>query len=190
MPKGIQFNPGILLQFLCTYSCQCGIMSAMEFDSHRRILNRCGITDIEEKEYTNIGRTRYITAKFKGFTLRYQNYYWVVSGEVPIDMAMKLFEDPVGKTDIRSNGHCGCPSPMENGIKWIASDGREVIKTRNIEDFKSMEYLQGVFAPEEVMSRYIFNDDPESIGATASVNMYHIDSELGLYIFIQAVKSL
>jgi hypothetical protein len=42
-------------------------------------------------------------------------YYWVVIGLVPLYVANELYENPIGKKDVRVSGHCGCPSPIE----WI-----------------------------------------------------------------------
>ena len=41
-------------------------------------------------------------------------YYWMVSGNVPLAVAQELYDDPVGRTDVRVVGHCGCPPPE----KW------------------------------------------------------------------------
>lgn len=40
-------------------------------------------------------------------------YYWMVSGNVPMDAANEMYADPVGVTDVRVVGHCGCPPPKE-----------------------------------------------------------------------------
>lgn len=167
-----------------------GQQPALLHDRHARTLRRCGVTDVEEREYDRDASRKYVFGKLNGFTFRFQNYYWVVKGTVPITIAEELYEHPVGKTDIRVSGHCGCPHPLEYGSEWTAADGRIVIGTDHREEFKKLEHLEGYFLPEEVNARYIFNDDPASIGATCSVDSYHIDSELALYIFINAVKEL
>ena len=44
----------------------------------------------------------------------YRNwYYYVVSGYVPMEAAIELYEHPIGKKDVRVEGHCGCPDPRE-----------------------------------------------------------------------------
>lgn len=146
-----------------------------------RTLNRCGITDVDRSS---------MVGRFKNFLFRFQNYYWIVEGSVPILVANQMFKHPIGKTDIRVGGHCGCLDPMDYGIKWTSADGREVIKTSEEIDFKKFEYLGGDWLPEIVQAKYIFHDSPESIGAIATVNHYHIDSELGLYIFMMHVQRL
>lgn len=37
--------------------------------------------------------------------------YWSVTGYVPLDTAVKMYRDPIGKRDVRVAGHCGCPPP-------------------------------------------------------------------------------
>lgn len=38
-------------------------------------------------------------------------YYWIVDGHVPLFVAQRLYEDPLGRRDVRVNGHCGRPAP-------------------------------------------------------------------------------
>ncbi len=51
-------------------------------------------------------------------------YYWVVEGPVGLEVAEKMYEDPVGHTDIRVGGDAGCPPPAKwaedrGGIKYV-----------------------------------------------------------------------
>ena len=53
-------------------------------------------------------------------------YYWMVRGNVPLKIAKKLYEDPIGRRDVRVAGHCGCPPPKGwtktiNGKKCVTS---------------------------------------------------------------------
>lgn len=70
--------------------------------------------------------------------------YWVVSGPVPLNVALELYADPVGVTDIRVAGHAGCPSPAD----W------------------SRTTASGRF-----------------------VETYHIDTEVGLRIFVDTIRA-
>ncbi len=113
--------------------------------------------------------------------------YWVAEGQVPLEVALKLYENPVGKTDIRVTGHCGCPAPAAPWIRWrdpetgkciISTDQRDTMqKIGENPEFKDMV--------EKFFNDFIFNNDPKSIGGIPSVDLYHIDTELGLYIFAQ-----
>lgn len=72
--------------------------------------------------------------------------YWIANGSVPIALARKLYNDPVGATDIRVAGHCACPPPQPPWTDIV--DGVEV------------------------------------------VSGYHIDTEVGLRLFADAIRSL
>lgn len=53
-------------------------------------------------------------------------YYWMISGNVPLKIAKKLYENPIGKRDVRVYGHCGCPPPKKwttriNGKRCVTS---------------------------------------------------------------------
>lgn len=149
----------------------------------RQELDRCGIPIIPaEKARSDVPYK--IRGKLGGFEFDRYWYYWSVEGMVPLEVAKKLYDDPVGKTDIRCNGHCGCPLP-EQGLTWIA-DGKVIVKTSELaqyEHFESKGYI-----PKGTKDQYIFSDEPEKIGK-AFVDGYHIDTELGLYIFVNALKA-
>lgn len=76
----------------------------------RSELERCGITIVEGERSTNEVPAS-LTGILGCFTFWRAWYYWVVNGNVPIDIALELYADPVGKTDVRVDGHCGCPEP-------------------------------------------------------------------------------
>src|SRR5208283_5468626 len=55
-----------------------------------------------------------IAGELFGWEFRRAWYYWIVIGPgLPFDVATKLYE-AYGKS-VRVNGHCGCPSPAEEG---------------------------------------------------------------------------
>lgn len=141
-------------------------------------LRRCGIKAVaspltqSEVPYT-------ITGKLGDFTFVRAWYYWCVQGNMPLDKARELYATEVGKTDIRVAGHCGCPPPDE----WVTRfhGGKVVIDQEEWDKF-----------PDSIMDlreeKYCTHPNPETL--PAFVTSYHIDSELGLYLFAQAVKSL
>lgn len=110
--------------------------------------------------------------------------YWTVKGLVPIDLARAIYADPAGKDLIRTGGHCGCLHPDEcgSGKVWIAPNGRKVIPAKEEQTFDQM-MAEGNFKPSNKES-YIFHDDPASIGASAFINGYDIDGDLGLRVFV------
>lgn len=99
---------------------------------------RLGAHTRDEVPYLVIGRLGSIEFR-RSWT------YWVARGPVPIDIARQLYADPVGRTDIRVDGHCGCPAPEPPWTDVI--DGAEF------------------------------------------VTIYHIDSEIGLRIFADAMSA-
>lgn len=47
------------------------------------------------------------------FAFARQWYYYTATGYVPMDVAIELYEHPIGRKDVRVQGHCGCPDPRE-----------------------------------------------------------------------------
>jgi hypothetical protein len=126
----------------------------MELNRQHKTLTRCGVADI--RQYTNDRGKELIEGKLGEFTFSYQNYYWIVRGRVPIELAIKLYEDPIGKTDIRSKGHCACPHPLKYGVEWYTYDGKKVISTDQEKRFKKLEHIGGNFSSEKVYASYVF----------------------------------
>lgn len=60
-----------------------------------------------------------LIGKLGPFTFRRAWYYWLVEGPVPVAVAMELYEHPIGRKYVRVGGHCGCPSPLDYGARWI-----------------------------------------------------------------------
>lgn len=108
-------------------------------------LERCGIDVVKLATPRSGEIAGQLEGRLGPFKFDRRWYYWNVEGPVPLPVAEALYEHPVGRTDIRVAGHCGCPPPAQ----WTTKhEGRDVV-------FR-----------------------------------YHIDSELGLYLFVQAVKTL
>lgn len=145
-------------------------------------LNRCKI-EMRERPLSNgeVKTSRYGVLQCKGqeIVLTRGWAYWIVEGNVPYDLAVKIFEEDVGK-EIRVAGHCGAPHPDE-WSKWMTPDGVEVLSMKQKEELDRYKDLVDY-------RRYTFTDTPEEVGARY-VTSYHIDTELGLYIFANAVKA-
>mgnify|MGYP001617897671 CR=1 FL=1 len=122
-----------------------------------------------------------LTGKLGPFTFVRAWSYWMVAGFVPLAVAKELHADPVGCTDIRVDGHCGCPSP-ETKLELIARDGRKVINVSLRSEFERILPEQGL--PKE----FIYSDDPAAGGTQAGVTNYHIDSEVGLRLFADTIR--
>jgi hypothetical protein len=120
-------------------------------------------------------------------------YYWVAEGRVPLALAEQLYADPVGRTDVRVAGHCGCPPPRE-WVKWYDAEGFQVVDTgQRLECEKYMRERPEDSAMYEcaqrVLAKYHFADDP-SVGNEGFIDNYHIDSEVGLRLFVDAILPL
>lgn len=119
-----------------------------------------------------------VIGKLGDMTLRRAWYYWAVKCRVPLEIAKALYADPVGRTDIRVAGHCGCPTPEESA-EWFAPDGAQLIKRSSDCNPNLVETLE--------RAGYRVVDDPASEGEPF-VTSYHIDSEVGLRVFADMVR--
>lgn len=114
--------------------------------------------------------------------------YWTVSCRVPVELAKRIYANPVGRTDIRVGGHCGCIAPAGNYIEWrCPMSGRKYATMKDREDVeKFKDNHPGMYT--KFILEHEFHDDPASIGAVGTVDSYHIDTELGLYVFVQFLR--
>jgi hypothetical protein len=49
-------------------------------------------------------------------------YYWGVSNlKLPLNLAWKIYNDPIGKKDVRAFGHCGCVEPTWCNHEYVDS---------------------------------------------------------------------
>lgn len=154
-------------------------------------LQRCGITVIEGPRSAGEVATIF-TGGLGEYKFERAWYYWVVAGKVPLEVADKLYADPVGRTDIRVGGHCGCPAPREYATSYYHPDGLEFVDRKNeqslkaaVKETKSESFRKSL---QETINSSLFVDDP-SVEGIGYVDGYHIDSELGLYLFVQAIKA-
>ncbi len=65
------------------------------------------------------------------FRLRRATCYWVVVGEVPLEVAQELYDDPLGRSSVRVAGHCACPPPEEWAIR--TADGSLAVNVYHID---------------------------------------------------------
>lgn len=149
----------------------------------RNELTRCGIDVIEGP--LNKGEVRtHLEGRLGAFTFTRAWYYWVVRGLVPLKVAEELYVDPVGRTDIRVVGHCGCPPPEAPWTSRInPATGRTVVTAEKWND----PIYERHTAIKAIRDRdYEIEESPPQ--GAIFVTSYHIDSELGLFIFAQALR--
>ena len=120
-----------------------------------------------------------------GIEFRRAWYYWVARGRVPLDVAQRLYEDPVGRKEVRVAGHCGCPPP-EEWADWFDGDD-VVVLDPNGEQERDYDMLirKGALTTED-KPRFAKSTD----GLQGYITIYHIDSEAGLRLFADAVRGL
>lgn len=148
-------------------------------------LKRCGI----EVVYLLAPMRREVPASTVGklgpFNFERAWYYWVVKGFVPLKVALELYKDPVGRTDVRVAGHCGCPPPDKPWLIWRLPDGRRVIPTA---EEATIDKLIKEGLPADIKDTCVFSDNPPLLDARAFVESYHIDTEIGLRLFADTIR--
>lgn len=127
-----------------------------------------------------------ITGKPGSFTFRRAWYYWVViGGSVPLRIAQEIYKDPVGKTDIRAGGDCGCI--LEGHvIEWHNKEGKKLYhlsQKRELEKYGDNPITKNVLNDPSID----FVENP-SLEGEGFVTSYHIDSEVGLRLFVDTLK--
>lgn len=129
-----------------------------------------------------------LTGKIGNFEFRRAWYYWVVSGEVPLNVAKELYENPNGREDIRVMGHCGCPSP-EKWAEHYDADGKRLYPKELEEELLVYENEPNLGEPMRKLikgvrasTRYV--DDPAKEAVKSIIPSYHIDTQEGLNFFV------
>ena len=114
--------------------------------------------------------------------------YWRISGRIPLKIALDLYADPVGKTDVRVNGSCVCPEPGTHGgqPEFINPKTNRQVCSRNQEHaWNELIKRHPSWADDEHTLE--FADDPATV-AEAFIMTYHIDSEVGLRLFMDTLR--
>lgn len=130
-----------------------------------------------------------LRGKLGSFTFFRASCYWIVRGPLPLAVAKELYGDPVGCTDIRINGDCGCPAPGEPGgkIVWRDHETKKILMP-----YKEWDELQVLIGRNPHMFSSAINDeyapsDDPSMGQ-GFIESYHIDTEVGLRLFADTLK--
>jgi hypothetical protein len=170
--------------------------------SIRKELTEAGVGIIESKT----PREDEVPAKLTGilnnpngepaFTLTRAWYYWVVDGDVPLSVAEEMYKDPVGKEDVRVAGHRGCPPPKE-WAKHSDKDGKKLYSlSTKLESEKELTEFENRHSEPEIKelvrkarenTRYVEN--PAAEAAKSVITTYHIDSQDGLNLFVNKLKT-
>lgn len=143
-------------------------------------------TTIDEKLQRQLDRCRvpHYTGPFE-FS-RSHSYYWIVKGPVPLNVAQEIAKDPAAYL-IRVAGHAGCPQPVDPWITWRMPDGTTLSTEEEGANFVKLagRHLWAL----DAMKDYTFTDDPtERAKAKGYIETYHIDSEVGLRVFVDYLR--
>jgi hypothetical protein len=122
-----------------------------------------------------------LTGKLGELIFRRAWYYWVVTGPVPLAIAKKLYEHPIGERNVRVDGHCGCPPPEDPWLSYFDAEGNELLHSRDRDQFDRLQW--------ELPPGQRWSDDPEGEGE-AFVMSYHIDSQEGLNLFAETMRGV
>ena len=133
-----------------------------------------------------------IVGKLGGFEFHRAWYYWVVKGQVPLNVARELYENPNGREDIRVVGHAGCPSPEEWAEHYDAEGKRLLSKEKEIEilgyekDPNLSDRMKEIVENVRATTRYV--EDPLKEAVKSVITSYHIDTQEGLNFFIATLR--
>jgi hypothetical protein len=149
----------------------------------REELTICGIDIIETSELIPHPEVNtHISGKLGDIIMKRNWYYWIVVGKIPLDIAKKLYNDPVGKRDVRVVGDCGCPPPEDPWISYIL-DGKQL----DYESRKPIDWENNCW--DDIREELIFVENPAiEPGVEMFIDHYHIDSEVGLRFFADTMK--
>lgn len=129
---------------------------------------------------------------FGPFIIGFRNYYFTVDGPCPLAIAEALYATPVGRTDIRAGGNCTCPEPRTQATYYDA-DGNDLVSdpgNRQAQEWDAALAKGGPLAAIlATVKRPRFVPDAAAMAARAVVNSFHVDSELGLYMLLQALRA-
>jgi hypothetical protein len=122
-------------------------------------------------------------------------YYWVVSGPFPLEIAARMYEsDPVWRAEVRASGHCAAPHPREQATHRTETN-REILDRKN--EAESRKYAgmpEGSTLMREIgikiLAEHDFADDPAAAAHHSTVDSFHVDSEPGLRLIADAIRSL
>ncbi len=152
-----------------------------------RELTRCGIEVVRNQPREGEVPSS-LRGKLGNFTFRRAWRYWVVNGDVPLRVAKEMYDDPVGKSDIRVCGHCGCPPPEEPWIVWRDKKGRKLLL------MSERKKLVNRLGKNDPTVKSILNDPKirfvknRAVAGEGFIRFYHIDSETGLRLFADTLR--
>jgi hypothetical protein len=156
-----------------------------------RELTRCGIEIVRSAERSTREAAASISGKLGAFAFKRAWYYWVVEGPMPLELAIKLYEHPVGRDDIRTGGYAGNIDPREYGTYYFDADGNQLSSDPTGKEAEAaMGFIERGTLEAKAFDGHRFVPDKRVGYTSAFVRLYHVDSELGLYVLAHAIRCL
>lgn len=126
-----------------------------------------------------------VKGRLGGVEFSRASYYWAARGRVPLDVARRIYEHPIGRKGVRVAGHCGCPPP-EEWVRYYDGDERVCVDPDGSEEEDFDNFIASGVLAEGDKPRFAKSAD----GLTAYVESYHIDSAEGLRLFADAIREM
>ena len=117
--------------------------------------------------------------------------YWIAKGYIPKPVADEIYADPLGKMDVRLDGHCCCVSPDDDGgiwIKYFDEEGNVLVPDNQEKDYMywaNKEDNTGKHFRDKLQIMKFVPDVRVGIGFA---NFYHIDSVAGLRLYADTIR--
>ena len=140
---------------------------------------------IEAVEVERYGEPRTTVAgRLNGIEFRRAWYYWVADGRVPLNVARRLYEDPIGRRDVRVAGYAGNTAPEGHWVHWFDGDEMVCVDPDGSEEAEFDAAVKRGWLEATDKPRFAKTTD----GLQGYVTKYHIDSLAGLRLFADAVR--
>lgn len=160
----------------------------------RRELHRCRICSVPYQGRPQSDVPYTVRGQLGPFEFHRFWRYWSVQGQFPIKMAVELYCDPCGREQVRAAGDCGCRNPRDVAEWYLPEpDGRRILYAEEQQLCERLirddEGFRQRFEEKFPRGAYWAENPSEVPGAVGFVTLYHIDSELGLRIFADALRT-
>lgn len=128
-----------------------------------------------------------ITGQLGPFSFSRAWRYWVVTGPVPLRVARVIYEDRIGRTDIRAGGHSGCLAP-ETQAHYFWTTQEVVVDPDGIREAAWISF-QEVHGASPRFKFVRSEAERDALNPEAWVDTYHIDTLVGLKRFVEILTT-
>src|SRR5262249_59843771 len=130
-----------------------------------------------------------VTGQLGGFTFRRGLCHWVADGLVPLEVALAMHADPVGRKGLRVGGHGARPAPGEFATVWLDGQGNLNLP---LGDKEETDQALAVLYPAahrrvERGARVDFVAEPARRGR-GFVGGFHSGTDDGLLLFAETMR--